>query len=150
MPRDRDIRNAIQQALLDTNMFDAVHMTGLPEDWGFGASELAAAAIEPGNETDDDKWDASPYGDLLETALVTITFAQRMDDPQLCDEAVELLFDVAANALNGSNFGGFTVPGLTKFKSRRWEKRKHPERRITAVFTYQTIIPGWNAYGTEQ
>ena len=41
--RDRDVRNAIQAALTATNAFNAVHVWGLPEDYGSGSSEQAAA-----------------------------------------------------------------------------------------------------------
>ena len=43
MSRDRDVRNAIQQALIQTGAFDAVWLWGMPEDYGTGASNLALA-----------------------------------------------------------------------------------------------------------
>ena len=46
MSRDRDVRNAIQTALIQTGAFDAVWLWGMPEDYGTGASNLAVAAIE--------------------------------------------------------------------------------------------------------
>ena len=47
MARERDIRNAIRDALVATNQFSDVWISGLPEDRGQGASDLLAAAIEP-------------------------------------------------------------------------------------------------------
>jgi hypothetical protein len=144
--RDRDVRNAIQSALAETGAFDSVWIWGLPENFGTGASSLAAAAIEPVSSTQSDRWDAQPEGGLLVTSLVTITFLYRHEDPQLRDEAAELLFDTAADALNGQSLAGFTLPGLTQFVSWRWEKPAPPERRIAAVFSYVYIVEGWNSY----
>ena len=144
--RDRDVRNAIQAALVETNAFDSVYLRGLPEDYGTGASGLAAAAIEPLSSDQTDRWDSQPEGGLLVSSLVTITFLYRQEDPQLRDEAAECLFDTAADALNGQSLAQFTVPGLTRFVSWRWEKPTPPERRIAAVFAYAYIIESWDSY----
>jgi hypothetical protein len=146
--RDRDVRNAIQTALVDTQAFDSVWIWGLPEDYGTGASNLAAAAIEPESSTQDDRWDAATSGGLIVTSRVAITLLYRHEDPQLRDEAAELLFDTAADALNGQCLAGFTLPGLTRFVSWRWEKPAAPERRITASFSYVYVVDGWDAYDT--
>jgi hypothetical protein len=146
--RDRDVRNAIQTALQATGAFDAVYVWGLPEDYGSGASNMALAAIEPDSSTQEDRWDAAPVGDLIVTSRVTITLLFRGDDPQVRDEAAELLFDTAANALNGQSLAGFTVPALTRFVSWKWQTPMVPERRITAVFSYQYLVPGWDEYDT--
>ena len=146
--RDRDVRNAIQAALVATNAFDAdsVWIWGLPEDYGTGASSFAAAAIEPESSVQEDRWDSAPDGGLIVTSRVTITLLYRHEDPQLRDEAVELLFDTAANALNGQSLADITSPQLTRFLSWRWEKPTPPERRIAATFSYQYIVEGWNEY----
>lgn len=144
--RDRDVRKAIQAALFATGAFDGVWIWGLPEDYGSGASQLAAAAIEPESSNQEDRWDSAPGGGLIITSRVTITFLQRHDDPQLRDEAAELLFDLAANALNGQSLAGLTLPQLTRFLGWRWEKPVPPERRIASTFSYSYIVEGWNAY----
>ena len=143
--RDRDVRNAIVAALQATGAFDAggVWITGLPEDRGAGASNVAAAAIEPVSSSLDDRWDAPPEGGLVVTSLVAITLLFRHEDAQLRDEAAELLFDTAANALNGQSLAGLTLPAMTRFTNWRWEKPAPPERRLTAIFSYQYIIDGW-------
>jgi hypothetical protein len=144
--RDRDVRNAIRDALIATGAFDGVWIWGLPEDHGIGASQLAAAAIEPESSTQEDHWDSAPGGGLIITSRVTLTFLQRNDEPQLRDEAVECLFNSAANALNGQSFGGLTLPQLSRFLLWRWEKPVAPERRITSTFSYSYIVEGWTAY----
>ena len=119
---------------MQTGAFDSVWIWGLPEDYGSAASGLAAAAIEPSSSDQTDRWDDASDGSLLVTSLVTITLLIRHEDPQLRDEAVELLFDTAADALNGQSLAGLTLPSLTRFLSWRWEKPAAPERRITAIF----------------
>lgn len=146
MVRDRDVRNAIQSALVETGAFDSVWIWGLPEDYGSGASALAATAIEPSSSDQTDRWDDAPEGGLVVTSLVIVTFLYRHEDPQLRDEAVELLFNTAADALNGQCLAGFTLPGLTRFVSWRWEKPSAPERRISATFSYAYIVEGWDSY----
>jgi hypothetical protein len=148
LARDRDVRNAIQAALVATGAFDAVYVWGLPEDYGSGASNMALAVIEPESSAQEDRWDAAPTGDLIVTSRATITLIFRAEDPQIRDEAAELLFDTAANALSGQSLAGFTVPGLTRFVSWKWQPPTAPERRITAVFSYQYIVPGWDEYDT--
>jgi hypothetical protein len=149
MSRDRDVRNAIQTALQNTGAFDGVWIWGLPENYGTGASQLAAAAIEPESSTQNDIWDGGPETGLTVTSRLTITLLFRDEDPQLRDEGAELLFDTAANALNGHCLGDLTLPDMTKFTSWKWQQPAAPERRITATFTYQYIVDGWSNYGTD-
>ena len=63
MSRDRDVRNAIRDALVASNAFDAVWIWGLPEDYGSGSSTLKAAAIEPANSVEDDDGTRSRTGE---------------------------------------------------------------------------------------
>jgi hypothetical protein len=146
--RDRDVRNAMQAALVATGAFDGVFVWGLPEDYGSGASNASLAVIEPESSTQEDRWDAAPGSGLFITSRVTITLIYRDEDPQLRDEAAELLLDTAANALNGQGLAGLTLPQLTRFVSWRWEKPDPPERRIASIFSYQYIVEGWDSYDT--
>ena len=118
MSRDRDVRNAIQAALVATGAFDpnAVWIWGLPEDYGAGASSLAAAAIEPSFSEQTDVWDDAPVGGLVGKSLVTITFLYRDDDAQLRDEACELLFDTAANCAQRPESCGLHAPGTDSIR----------------------------------
>ena len=72
--RDRDVRNAIQAALTATGAFNAVHVWGLPEDYGSGSSEQAAAWIVPQSSRQEDLWDAAPDGGLVITSQVAIVW----------------------------------------------------------------------------
>lgn len=146
MARDRDVRNAIQTVLTATGAFDGVWIWGLPENYGTGSSQLAAAAIEPLSSTSNDRWDGGPETGLVVTSTVTITLLYRNEDPQIRDEGAELLFDTAANALNGQSLTDLTLPDMTKFTSWKWQTPAAPERRITTVFSYQYIVEGWNQF----
>jgi len=146
--RDRDVRNAIQAALLATGAFDGVWIWGLAEDYGTRAGNVAAAAIEPLSSTQADNWDSAMVGGLVITSRVTLTLLYRHSDPEMRDEAAELLLDTAANALNGQSLDGLTLPQLTRFESWTWQPPAPPERRIKATFAYQYIVEGWESYDT--
>ena len=148
MARDRDVRNAIQTALKATGAFDDVYVWGLPEDYGSGASQFAVAVIQPVSSTQEDLWDAPAAGTLQVTSTIAITFLARNEDAQLRDEAVEDLFDGAANALNGQSLASFTEPAWSKFTSWRWLEATAPERRIASTFTYRYLVEGWDSFDT--
>jgi hypothetical protein len=153
--RDRDVRNAIQAALVATNAFDSspngegsVWIWGLPEEWGTGANAQAAAAIVPMSSRQEDLWDAAAAGGLVITSRVGIVLLYRHIDPQLRDEGAELLLDTAANALNGQSLAGLTFPQTAQIVQWDWQAPTVPERRINAIYSYQYIIEGWGEYDT--
>jgi hypothetical protein len=148
MMRDRDVRNAVQTALIVTNAFSAVWIWGLPEDYGTGSSEQAAAAIVPQSSRQEDLWDAAPAGGLVITSRVGLILVYRHEDPQLRDEGAELLLDTAANALNGQSLAGLTFPQTTRIVQWDWQPVTVPERRIQAILSYQYIVDTWGSYDT--
>ena len=155
MSRDRDVRNAVQAALVATDAFDvspaagaAVWIWGLPEDYGTGASSTAAAVIIPQSSRQEDLWDAAPAGGLVITSRLGIVLLYRNEDPQLRDEGAELLLDTAANALNGQSLAGLTFPQTTRIIQWDWQAPTVPERRIIAILSYQYIVEGWDEYDT--
>lgn len=148
--RDRDVRIAIKEALEATDAFTGVFLSGLPEDHGYGTSTYTAAVIEPVSGKQEDRWDDTVIGDLIVTSQVSITFMARHIEPAVRDAAVEMLFDTAANALNGQALAGLTEPFMTKFANWQYQKAKDVERRITSTFTYQYLVPGWNQYDTTE
>lgn len=145
--RDRDVRNAIQAALLATGLFDAVWIWGLPEDYGDGSSKMSACAIEPVSGKEEDLWDTEPTGGIIIWGVLRLTIVSRAEDPQARDESAELLLNTAMNALNGTSLASLTMPEHTKFASWKWEKPVNVERRITTTFNYRYIVEGWNALG---
>jgi hypothetical protein len=146
MSRDRDVRNAVQAALTETNAFDGVWIWGLPEDFGTGSSQQAAAAIVPQSSRQEDLWDAAPAGGLVITSRVAITLLYRNEEAQARDEGAELLLDTAANALNGQSLAGLTFPQTTRITQWDWQPAASAERRIQAILTYQYIVEGWESY----
>ncbi len=147
MARERDVRNAIRDALLATNAFgDAVWITGLPEDSGSAASDLLAAAIEPQSTNLNTGWDAQTDGGLCYSSTVTVTLLARNDDAQLRDEQAEQLLDVLANAVNGVSLAGITLPGKTYVSAWAWRPAMAPERRIAATVSFQYLVlwEGWD------
>jgi hypothetical protein len=146
--RDRDVRNAIQQALTDTDAFNGVHVWGLPEDYGSGSSEQAAVWIVPQSSRQEDLWDAAPDAGLVISTRIGLLLAYRHDDPQTRDEGAELLLDTAANALNGQSLGGLIFPQTARITGWDWQPPASAERRIQATFSAQYIVEGWDSYDT--
>jgi hypothetical protein len=150
--RDRDIRNAINDALVATDVFDlgGVWITGSPEDSGSGTSIKAAAAIEPGSGSVDDEWDSQGWGGVLVNGQVKLTLYYRDDDAQLRDEGAELLLYTANNALNGQSLARLTLPAKTRFSTWTWATPAPPERQIVCLFKYAYIVEGWDAHDTTE
>lgn len=147
--RERDIRNAINEALTATNQFDAVWIWGLPENYGTGASNQKSAAIEPMNTSETDLYDDEPEGAIVYTCNMVITLLYRHEEPQLRDEGAELLLTTAQNAVNGSALMAFNLPDLlpakTRFTGWTWQPPESAERRIRATFQATYMIDGWNS-----
>ncbi len=138
--RERDVRNAIHDALLATNAFTDVWITGLPEDSGSAASDLLAAAIEPVGSALNTGWDAQIDGGLCYASTVTVTLLARNDDAQLRDEMCEELLNCLHNAVNGTSLAGITLPGKTIVIAWRWMPPAPPERRIAATVSFQYLV----------
>ncbi len=148
--RERDIRNAIRDALLATGAFSDCSISGLPEDSGSAASDLTAAAIEPLSTAYFTGWDAQIEGGLCYDAQIKVTLLARKEDQQLRDELAEQLLEHLKNAVNGQSLAGLTLPGKTLVKSWRWMPAKAPERRITAMLMASYIEEGWDAGDVEE
>jgi hypothetical protein len=149
--RDRDVRNAIQAALVATNSFDGVHVWGIPEDYGSGSSERAAVWIVPQSSRQEDLWDTATVGGLVITSRIGLLLVYRHDDPQLRDEGAELLLDTAANALNGNGLPDQLGNNMVFVQTARitgwdWQPPASAERRIQAIYSYQYNVEGWDNY----
>jgi hypothetical protein len=147
MARERDVRNAIQEALIQTGAFSDVWLTGLPEEYGQGASNLTAAAILPVSTRLVTGWDAAPVGGLDLSSKLTVSLLARDPDPQLRDELAEQLLDFLINAVNGQSLANFTIPQQTMVTSWRWVPPRPPERRITATVSFAYLVT-WNGFDT--
>lgn len=147
MARERDVRNAIKDILVATGAFSNVWLTGPPQDFGQGASELTAAAIEPVSTRLASGWDAAPSGGLGYTCQLTVSLLARQSDPQLRDELAEQLLDFLINAVNGQSLAGFTIPQLTMVTSWQWQAPVPPERCITATVRF-TYLVTWESFDT--
>jgi hypothetical protein len=147
MARERDVRNAIKDALVATGAFSDVWLTGLPEEHGQGASDLTAAAIEPLSTRLAGGWDAAPGGGLEYASEVAVSLLARHPDPQLRDELAEQLLNLLINAVNGQSLAGLTIPQQTMIASWRWMPPRPPERRITATVGF-TYIATWDSFDT--
>ena len=146
MARDRDIRNAIQAALVATNQFGNVYLWSLADVSDHSADDTLAATIEPAGWQESDSFDDTVTGLVQIDGSCTITFFSRFEEPQQRDEACERLLEFACNALNGQSLAGVTAPEWTKFTSARWEPASPPERRIGATFIYRYFVENFTSF----
>lgn len=146
MSRERDVRNAMRDALLATSAFDDVLIGRDVEDYGAGGIG-AWCRIDPIGDSGRGMWDE---GDELEvTSKVKITITARHEDQQMRDEMAERLVNVARNAINDQSHASLTMPGLTGFDSARWLPPKHPARQVEATFSYRYFQDD-NTYDTAE
>ena len=151
MARERDVRISIKDALLQTGAFSHVRLTGLPEDHGEGASDLTAAAIQPGSTRMLNGWDAAPGGGRTFMCQLLVTVLARHVDAELCDELAEQLVELVRNAVDGQPLvGGFNEPERTMVTGWQWLPRTAPERRIAVTVTFDYLQDGWNNADTSQ
>jgi hypothetical protein len=147
--RERDVRNALKEAMVATGAFSEVLLTGLPEQYAGAASDLTLAIIEPGSSSLTIGWDAQLGGGLDYTARLNVTLLARHDDPQLRDELAEALLNTLHNAANGQSLAGITLPAKTLVQSWNWLPAAPPERRIAAVVTISYLVT-WEGWDTSQ
>ncbi len=147
--RDRDVRQAIKDMLDDTNQFNEVSLRALPEDIGVAAGQLAFVLIQPVSDKQEDRWDGGEFTGMVNNATISITCMVRNSDPQLCDEACELLRNVVIDTIQGKSLADITVPDHTRYVGTVWQARKPPERRIVMTFVYETIMDSWDGYDEE-
>lgn len=159
--RERDIRNAIRDALVATDAFDAVWL-GAPTEGtsafdrlaiidpvgaGIASSAHHAGAIaETGRLGTGLGWDDRADSLLDYTGTAKLTLIARDEDPQIRDEMAEQLLAVLCNAVNGQVLvPGFTIPAKTIVAHWTWKDASPPERQIEATVSYGFLVP-WNAW----
>lgn len=139
-PRDFGILEDIVARLAATGQFEFVHLVCLPEDQGFGANETVAAVVEPV------EW-SEPVEEFDDGGTVThafrwrITLLRREADPAVNAKALDLLQDVAANAVNGQSLAAITFPPMTRIRRGVWNRRAAPEQRVVlnGDCTYEVV-----------
>lgn len=151
MHREKDIRNAIRQRLIDTNEYDGVFLGAMPDYQGEAASLGAAVFIEPGDTSENSLSDDAPAGMIEYACRIKFTFVARDQTPEIRDALCENLFATASNALNGQVLvEALIVPTKTRFTNWRWIDPTAPERRIAATFQADYLIDGWDELDTEE
>lgn len=138
--RERDARDWIKRTLEATNAFDAIYAGAFAKADGHSSGDHLAASIEPVDATNSDPWSGDgAIADFVDVRL-RITFYARARDGLDCDDAAERLYNLAYNALTGSNLGGLAMPAFSKFSRPAWKDAKAPERRIEATFSYRYLV----------
>ncbi len=138
--RDRDVRNAILDALQATNRFDGVYLWSLKDSADQAAGDARAAAIQPISWTESDQWDDVAAGVIQIDAQCRLVLMARDESPDARDESAEQLLNAACNAINGQSLAGLTLPAWTKIRSARWKDAIPPERQIEATIVYRYLV----------
>ncbi len=150
MLRESEIRRAIADALTASGAFDSVKVGRLPEGWGLGASDLAAAVVGPGSTRRLAGWDDAPDGAAAYECEVRLTVLARTSDEELTDDAAEALWGEVVAAVDGASL----VPGLTEPAGAyvgqwRYEDTPAPERRVSGTATVRYLMP-WGGFERPQ
>jgi hypothetical protein len=141
--RDWYVLEAIRDLLAETDAFDDVYLSELPDGRGRGAGELKVAILEP---VDWDELDESDDPDDVQDTVrmrFRLTLIVREEDPVLRDREVDRLLNVCKNAIDGQPLVvGQTIPGWTKLRKGKWEKPITPERRMTITGETAYFVDG--------
>lgn len=149
MSRERDVRNAIRDALVATGAFGEVVLRALPELQGTPASDLTLASIQPASSRVVSGWDAAPGGILRYACTVTVTVLSRNADPELCDDAAEQLVNYVRDAVNGKVLvPGYVVNQKLYVSNVAWKDPVAPERRVVVTVAYEYLDQGWDSADT--
>lgn len=136
--RDRDIRNAIRDALLATGAFDEVVLARQEDDYTTVGIESRKLIIEPFDQGMMYQSDYAAIENLMVDSRLKLSFLSRADDPQIRDERLEAMVNVAYNTMIGVCWLGLTFPAFTQFvQHAKWLPPKHPVRRADAIYSYR-------------
>ncbi len=138
--RDADVLDAFRAALDATGAFDAV-LDALPEEQGESSEYEALAAITPVPGGARQTQDFVDSGGILNTrrSRYVLTLIVRDEDAGVRNRRLDLLQNIAHNALDGVSVGGMTIPAWTRLDDWGYLKATDPERRVQANggFAYQ-------------
>ena len=146
--RDRPILRLIRDALMASKEFDAVTTSGLPEMDGqsAGIARLGSLELQSSKEV---VLFSDPYNVTVErTVHFLLTVSDRDNDPDARDDEADRLVAVAANAINGNDFGGVTIVDRTFLSAGTHLPPMGVERRIKAAGQFVYLIPSWNTRNT--
>lgn len=149
MWRERDVRRAIAELLQSTGAFDGVYLGSLPERKGRRTS-ARAIAILPNASQLADLSDAAPAGRIAVSATLKLVVIASDENEEIRDSAAEQLLAVTANALNGQNLGGLTMPQFTRLQGWTWKNAEPPERRIETMLGFRYLLDSWTGFNESE
>ncbi len=141
---DHDVRNAMKAQIMATGVFDDMPFGRDPLEWATGEPGARTCQIEPAKERFEALWDRSGEDGGVIHGEAECTFTAQDEDPQVRDEALELLYNAAANVLNnfGLPIGGgtTTMPAFSWLDTFRWLPPLHPTRQGKATYIYRYFV----------
>lgn len=136
--RDRDIRNAIQAALLTTDAYDEVILGRQEDDYTVSGIESRTVILEPMDQGMMLHHDYAAIANLMVDSRLRLSFLSRCDDPQTRDERLEAMINAAYNTMTAVSWLGVTYPAFCLFvQHAKWLPPKHPMRRADAIYSYR-------------
>jgi|GEM_PF-6977298 len=141
--RDYWILEAIRDLLLETNQFDDVYLSGLPENHGHSAAMLKVAVLEPAEWNEFDERDDPDDVQNTVRMQFRLTLLVRDEDPVQRDNEVDRLLGVCKNIIDGQDIiRESTIRGWNKLRKGKWERPVAPERRMTVVGEVAYFVDG--------
>lgn len=149
MSRERDIRNAVMDALRNTGEFDDVN-TGQDKGQEVVGDGSSFAHVDPHDARQESQWDSGGDDGVLVTGRCRITLTVSDNEPQSRDDHLEKLLDVANNILNDQSLAELTIPAWTRIHSWRWLPAKAPNRQVEAMLEYRYLLDSSTGFDTEE
>lgn len=133
---DLDAYGAILGLLRGTKSFDAVLFSGPSDRHPAGSGPIAVATVVPEGWEEFDEVDPTV---VLRRVNFSIELTVRDGDPLDRFGRLGQLESIARRALDGSDLGGGCLPGLTRLRRGRYDRRSLPPEqaaRVDGEFTY--------------
>lgn len=140
--RDRDIRHAIRDALLDTGLFDSVALMNVEDADLYFGDETRVVVVDEWGQDVKNMWDSNEIDDIVVDSHVKLSFITQSDDATRRDELIELMINAAYNTMIGASWLGETMPAFSSFGPQvKVLKVKPPQRQVDRMYTYR-YMPG--------
>lgn len=158
--RDFQILRLIGRALEATNQFSEVRYK-LPEEDAAGAGVLRMACLQLAAGSKKSLWDdgaSTPLDGIEREAAFVLTIIYRDPNPQIHQQELDRLLEVASNAIDGESFGaaevdgvateGATIPSRTYLAGWNYQESSNVEQRLRIVGKFARLVTGWKGNNT--
>jgi hypothetical protein len=149
LSRERDIKNAIMDALVSTGEFDDVN-TGQDKGQEVNSDGSSFAHVDPHDSRSEVRWDGGGENGLDVISRIRITLSVSDNDPRSRDEHLEKLLNVTQDIINDQSLAELTLPAFSRIHTWRWLPAKAPLRQVEAIYEFRYILDTSIDFGTEE